>query len=114
MSSIKKQIIINQLNIPIDTANIIKSYLFYDLIESNSRHIKKLTNHLLKSITYINYKKLYTAYIAVGFMNLTNENLQLQCEICSSCGNYIKTNNSNNNISYNALCHCYDELNLLI
>jgi hypothetical protein len=106
MSSLEKQLTINQLNLPMDIINTLKSYLFYDYVESKSRNAKKNTVNLLKLISSFRNKNIYGIFVAIGFLNISYEKLQLQYEICSCCGKYTVCNT--NNISFKVKCHCYN------
>ena len=49
-TSIMKQLILNKLYIPYVLIDIIKDYLFYDKITTNSRNIKRITSYIIKTI----------------------------------------------------------------
>lgn len=96
--------------IPYDLTQNINSYLFYD---SYSSEIRKNFKELISIITFPDSH--FTSYNDYGTIQrvikeIYKEGIQLQCQLCSNCGNYMNSNNLF--ISDNALCFCHHNDNI--
>ena len=113
MNSIIKQCIINQLDIPRELREVVKSYCFYDIKSWETiqfiRYKKEYINHLFKNnIIRENEPDLYGR---VGHWDVyvdTDEDryrCQFQGTNCIICGNYIQEY-APHYISTKIICNC--------
>lgn len=124
MSIIKKQLVINQINLPKDMINIVKDYCFYNIVQETKKK-KQSINQLFRSAICIKsdvYDPTYTRWL-FGFnfpewtdtsYNIRRETLRLEAVSCNFCGNYLET--SNLMLSNAAQCKCYyieDDLDMI-
>lgn len=91
--------LIRQLHLPIDVADEISSYNFYDKEKTNARNKMRSISNAFKSPLMNGYSNegewcFWAEYGEKQFQGLN----------CPTCGNYIVTNNYN--VSTNALCSC--------
>jgi hypothetical protein len=119
MSILTKQLIMNEIRLPMDMINIIKEYSFYNIVEETKKKKEKVcraivsaefsrANRFNSDPTYSDNDESWM----FGYDYETNaygEEIQLQATICSTCGNYIHychdyTINS-------IICHCGDQHN---
>jgi hypothetical protein len=95
---IKEQLVaVNNMILPLDVINIIKSYAYYDT--NSVEYAKKLAEKnptlekIKKAISRNNNKDYFensdkNELWLFGFDEDTHEKIQLQCVNCSKCGNY--------------------------
>jgi hypothetical protein len=104
MSIITKQMILKKLFLTPEMIEIIKSYAFYDLIEKT----KKIKNEIITLINNsfhmpLNFRPIsYTKSYIFWIDDRDKNSLQLQCEFCMKCGNYVYPYYSNIKIT----CGC--------
>lgn len=86
--SIKKQIIINKLNIPDELIDIIKDYLFYDRITTKSRFYKTKSSNIIQNAPVSRNTCILEngEYWAIGLYNYFEVNFAGRN--CKKCGEY--------------------------
>ena len=97
MSIIKKQLIMNEIRLPMDMINIIKEYCF-TIIEEVTKRNKYKIHRIITSAestraNCCNYMEDYSDddphwCFGVGISNEYKETLQIQALMCSDCGEY--------------------------
>jgi len=115
MSSIQyqhlKEITMNQLCLPIEIIDIIKSFTFYDINTANeikkTKTHQKQVNRLLREVKYSNYKTTLERMslemdednmifkpnekLRFGFILHSTETVYIESYNCLQCGNYMST-----------------------
>jgi hypothetical protein len=119
MSVITKQLVMNQMKLPMDMINVIKEYAFYNIEEQTKKNKLKLHRVIiLAEFTRANKFNNDPDYSdddphwSFGFEvpNDYNEQIQLQGNMCFDCGQYHHMYTlTNYKISENAICKCGDE-----
>jgi len=103
MSIITKQLILNQLGLTTEIIEIIKEYIFYDVILKT----KKIKNEIISLINNTYYTPLHiipplSDIQYVFYIDGEDSSAQFQNDFCIKCGNYI--------VSYDAcakiICNC--------
>ena len=115
MSIVTKQLIMNEIRLPMDMINIIKEYSFYNIVEETKKNKIKI-NIAIRSAEYTRANRNdddpdYSdndEHWSFGYNLSTTicETLQLQAENCSTCGNYIHY--CHEFIIKAIVCHCLD------
>jgi hypothetical protein len=119
MSILAKQLIMNEIRLPMDMINIIKDYSFYNIEEVAKKNKEKVC-HVILSAEYtranrFNHDPTYSdneETWCFGYAHLDSscvESIQLQATNCSICGNYIHYCHDFNINSI--ICHCWDQHN---
>jgi hypothetical protein len=119
MSIVTKQLIINEIRLPMDMINIIKEYSFYN-IEEIAKQNKEKVSRVIVSAEYTRANRFgnnptYSdneEFWAFGFAHRDSscvESLQIQATNCSTCGNYIEYCHDFN--IHSIICHCWDQNN---
>jgi len=119
MNSIVKQCIINQLNLPYDVRDTIKSFCFYDI--KTWETIQFIKNKKQEIDLIFKYKTTSRATAPsqfyanddednnwVFFIDTDYEKCQFQGSNCTVCGNYISLY-SPNYISQKIVCNCQND-----
>ena len=83
----EKQLIISKLPLCKDTHNLIKSYLYYDEIQSYARHCKGLVNFIIHDSFYNNYEYWDSLPPPDLWFFMYHETCMAK-KFCSKCGNY--------------------------
>lgn len=122
MSVVIKQLLINQIKLPMDMINIIKDYCFYNIEEMTKKN-KLLLHRVITSAEYTRANKFNNdpdysdddPHWSFGFatINPFNEVLQLQGYICSYCGNFQRPY-TNIYLEYCVECKCEDYVQELL
>jgi hypothetical protein len=103
-----KEATMNNLCLPIEIINIVKSFTFYDInTATKMKKVKKYKQKCMKTIldaTFSNYKTtlqkelleyneenmaFYDGYWRFGYLNHSTETHYIQTENCTKCGNYV-------------------------
>lgn len=97
---IQKQLIINSINVPQELADIIKSFIFYDRVQSRARKYK---NILIELLYYTNYEE-EEGHVSIRVFYES----QFQSVFCNICGGYEFVGDPilYQNIAHSALCCC--------
>jgi hypothetical protein len=101
-----KQLCVNQLALPIELLNIIKSYAFNDTIIYTSK-MRKKTIHTLIQCTRWSGQYRYKPK-STGFLFWIKEDVkcrQFQMYFCRSCGNYTDHHHSRENDKIECKCN---------
>ncbi len=100
-----KQLCINRLDFPHELIDIIKSYVFLDIVSHLSKTRKHSIDRLIESSKWTNEfyyfrSRIYNCVICIGEDTKCPEFL---INFCSKCGNY-KSYRSNQNQKVNCRC----------
>jgi hypothetical protein len=119
MSIVTKQLIMNEIRLPMDVINIIKDYSFYNIEQVAKKNKEKVSraidsaeysraNRFNNDPTYSDNDENWAFGYAYG-EKYYGERIQLQATNCSVCGNYIHYCHDFNVKSI--ICHCWDQIN---
>jgi hypothetical protein len=118
MSIVTKQLIINELNLPMDMVNVIKEYTFYNIEEIAKKNKEKVCRAIVLAdfsrANRFNGDPNYSDndeswMFGYAYESVTEEEIQLQATNCSTCGNYIYYCHD---YTINSItCHCGDQNN---
>ena len=106
MSSFNKQMVIHQMNLPIEIVRIIKDYTFMDTIMSNSKNNKNFVMQLIKNTSWsgrASPENLDEGFL-IFWLDAINS-LQFQIKFCKKCGDYINLS-VDHDIQDNIMCNC--------
>lgn len=110
-TDIFKQLVINSFMLPDVLHEEVKSYIFYDRLEVQTRHNKKcLNNQLNLGLNYrpanYGYWGLYVGHWALSY----RYERQLQAVNCICCGQfYIANREDRNGLPVNLICNCDED-----
>jgi hypothetical protein len=113
--SVEKQVLVNNLGLIPDLANVIKEFAFYDKVSQVSRNLKNVLIAGLDESFEPGFGYYFTEGFGVvfdgGYVRYRQSGIQLldfngnfQFVTCYSCGGYIHSNAPI--IAHNALCSC--------
>ena len=113
--SVEKQVLVNNLGLIPDLANVIKEFAFYDRVSQVSRNLKNVLIAGLDESFEPGFGYYFTEGFGVvfdgGYVRYRQSGIQLldfngnfQFVTCYSCGGYIHSNAPI--IAHNALCSC--------
>jgi len=101
--SVYKQLCVNQLEIPEELLDIIKSYAFDDIIRYRTKMRKKTIHTLIQCTPWSYRTKKYDRYMF--WIEEDRKCRQYQMNFCSKCGNYSARHTIHN---YDKIdCKCY-------
>lgn len=104
MTTISKQLLINEFHLPGEIINIIKDFTFYNIIDKTKKNKNKIISLINTTIwSPISYTMMELRDISYIFW-LENDNTkyQYQCDFCTICGDYLYTNTKETNV----ICKC--------
>lgn len=103
MSIIVKQLLINHLliNLPKEIIDIIKDYLFYNIIYKTINHKKNILT-LIDNSSNKNNQRLFETH-GIYLINIVDNkrNIKFNCGFCNKCGDYLYSFE----MTYN-VCNC--------
>jgi hypothetical protein len=105
--SLKKQLILNKLNIPDVLIDIIKDYLFYDCVSSKSRFYKTKSSNIIQNAPVSRNTCILEngEYWAIGLYNYFEVNFAGRN--CKKCGEYQILREY---LPQNIECYCMPDL----
>lgn len=105
MTTISKQLIINEFLLPKEIIDIIKEYAFYNIIVKT----KKNKNKIISLINTTSWSPISQFNIPLSnkdwffWLDKDNSTYQFQCHFCIKCGDY-ETSQTN---GMNLICKCW-------
>ncbi len=119
MSVITKQLVMNQIRLPMDMINVIKEYCFYNIEEITKKNKLKLHRVIISAeftrANKFNNESDYSDddprwYFGFEYHNIYNEQIQLQAIMCLDCGQYSHLYSlTRDKMSKKAICNCDPE-----
>lgn len=105
MNIIQKQLTLNQISLPFELIDIIKSYAFYNIMEKT----KKIKNNIITLIkktewSSFNFKENLESDSFLFWIDDFEKSVQFQMIFCEKCGEYT-TENTHEHIN-KIMCNC--------